>query len=217
MHVSDPDGSHFVALRHIASLHSTIGARTFLDVGCGTGRGVQFLLGRSLDASGVDPVPELIAQGVEKGIPNEKLKVANGDNLPFPDASIDVVFECGVLHHVPDPSVVVSEMMRVARHAVCLSDSNRFGQGAKAVRMIKLCLYRAGLWNSVRFLLTRGKMFSISEGDGISYSYSVYDSHAQLAQWAKHIWVIPTVGASPGMTWTSPLLSHSHALLVATR
>jgi ubiquinone/menaquinone biosynthesis C-methylase UbiE len=52
--------------------------------------------------------------------------------------SIDAAFECGVLHHVAEPSHVVGEMMRVARKAIFLSDSNRFGQGRLIARILKL-------------------------------------------------------------------------------
>jgi hypothetical protein len=56
----------------------------------------------------------------------------------------------------------------------------------------------------------------LSEQDGLSYSYSVYDSFNQLAKWADRITVLPTTAVT-SKTWFHPLLSASHVLLIAER
>ncbi len=53
---------------------------------------------------------------------------ASGLALPFKDDGFDAVVESSVLRHVSDPKAVVSEMIRVARKAVFLVDSNIFGR-----------------------------------------------------------------------------------------
>jgi ubiquinone/menaquinone biosynthesis C-methylase UbiE len=100
----------------------------------------------------------------------------SGAALPFADSSFDVVCEFAVLHHVPNRNAVVKEMFRVARKAVLISDSNRFGQGPRAARLIKLGLYKTKLWKAYNYLRTSGKGYRVTEGDGVAYSYSVYDS-----------------------------------------
>src|SRR5205807_1225287 len=65
--------------------------------------------------------------------------------LPYPDASFDAVVAIGVMHHVPDPSAVVAELVRVARRAVFISDANIYGAGSPASRIFKLALARTGL------------------------------------------------------------------------
>jgi ubiquinone/menaquinone biosynthesis C-methylase UbiE len=117
---------------------------------------------------------------------------ASGDALPFADASFDAVSEFSILHHVPDPSAVVAEMLRVAHRVVVIADSNRFGQGSWPARLFKLFLYKVGLWHAFDFLRTRGKRYQISEGDGLFYSYSVYDSYDQVAHWATRILFLPS-------------------------
>jgi hypothetical protein len=47
---------------------------------------------------------------------------------------------------------------------VFISDNNRFGQGSFLARLAKLALCKARLWSTLKFVQTRGKMYSISEG-----------------------------------------------------
>jgi ubiquinone/menaquinone biosynthesis C-methylase UbiE len=188
-----------------------------LDVGAGTGRAVLFLLNKGKEARGVEPVQALIKQATAKGLPENTILCGDGRSLPFDDRSFDAVLECGVLHHVAEPRLVVNEMMRVARKAVFLSDSNRFGQGGMGARVLKLALYKMGLWRAARYAQTRGRYYTISDGDGLAYSYSIYDSYNQLAEWADVIWCLPTIGDETAKSWFHPLLTSAHGLLCAIR
>ncbi|MDJ0795472.1 MAG: hypothetical protein QNJ51_01345 [Calothrix sp. MO_167.B12] len=107
-------------------------------------------------------------------------------------------------------------MMRVARKAIFLSDSNRFGQGSLLARWMKLALYKLGLWKWADFFRTRGKGYTITEGDGLAYSYSVFDSYDLLAEWADRIILIPT-DAMKSKSWFHPLLTSGHILICAIR
>lgn len=130
------------------------------------------------------------ANSVTRSVP---LLQASGNALPFADSSFDAVCEISTLHHVPNPSLVLAEMLRVARRSVIIVDSNRHGQGSFPARLFKLFLFKPGLWYAFDFLRTRGKRYQISEGDGLFYSYSVYDSYDQLARWADRILLFPPV------------------------
>jgi ubiquinone/menaquinone biosynthesis C-methylase UbiE len=217
MHVSEGD-EHYVALQYAAAIMGMLNADSVLDVGSGTGRSVRYFLDRDIPiVHGIEPVQALINQAVNKhNIPDALFTCGNGENLPFDSDSYDVLCEFGVLHHVPHPERVVKEMMRVARKAIFLSDANRFGQGAWPWRVAKLILYKAHLWPLVVYIKTRGKGYTISQGDGLFYSYSVYDSYDLLAQWGDRVFVIPTK-RSHNKTWFSPLLSEPHVLLCAIR
>lgn len=218
MHTSSEDDEHYNALTFMDLLCDRFNLATLLDVGTGSGRGVRFLLNRGRQVRGIEPVTALIEQAVRHGVPKELIIQGTGYSLPFEDKSFDAVFACGVLHHVAEPSRVVQEMMRVASRAVFLSDSNRFGQGRHIVRMLKLLLYKTHLWHTARLIQTRGKMYTISEGDGLAYSYSVFDSHSQLAEWADSIWLIPTSKDQGSVkSWLHPLITASHVLLCAIK
>jgi SAM-dependent methyltransferase len=216
-HTSCQADAHYAALEVINLLCDKLRLESLLDVGAGTGRGVRFLLDQKRNVRGIEPVKALIEQAEAKGVPKGAIVQGTGYSLPFEDDSFDAVFECGVLHHVAEPSRVVGEMMRVAKRAVFLSDYNRFGQGRYAVRMLKLGLYKSGLWHAARFVQTKGKMYTISADDGLAYSYSVFDSYSQLAEWANAMWLVPTGNEEPLKSWFHPLITASHVLLCAMK
>jgi ubiquinone/menaquinone biosynthesis C-methylase UbiE len=217
MHTSDKDAEHSKALAFIDAVSNLCNCNTFLDVGAGTGRGVRFFHEKGRYIRGIEPVSALIAVAESSGLPSGLISQGSGYHLPFENHSFDAVFECGVLHHVKDPAAVVSEMTRVAKRAIFLSDSNRFGQGSPAMRLIKLALYKTHLWNIARFAQTKGKMYHLSEGDGLAYSYSVFDSYAQLASWADRIEILSTASDLHLKSWFHPLLTAPSVLLCALK
>jgi len=201
------------------SVLRTLKVRSLLDVGSATGRGLPRFSEGLPDAliCGVEPVEALIRQGISSGV-NRGLPLlqASGDALPFADKSFDAVCEFGILHHVPAPALVIEEMLRVARNVVVISDANRFGQGRLPLRVIKLLLCKLKLWNVFDYLRTRGKGYQVSEGDGVFYSYSVYDNYHQIQQWAESIYLFP-IGEARSWSWFHPLLTASSVLLIAVR
>ena len=216
MHNASEDHEHNLALQYIEMISNEFGLKTFLDVGAGTGRGIRFLQDHGKEVRGIEPVAAMIAKAEANGVAKGVILQGSGYELPFEDGSFDAVFECGVLHHVADPARMVGEMTRVAKRAVFLSDSNRFGQGSHAARLLKTALYKCGLWRAARFVQTRGKMYIVSEEDGIQYSYSVFDSYRQLAARTQQIWLLPTAGQqSRHSSWLHPLLNSTHVLLCA--
>jgi ubiquinone/menaquinone biosynthesis C-methylase UbiE len=217
MHTSCETDEHYTALQFINLLSDRYKLGSFLDVGAGTGRGVSFFLNQKKNVLGVEPVRALIEQAETRGVPKGLIVEGTGYSLPFADASFDAVFECGVLHHVAEPSSIVGEMIRVAKKAVFLSDSNRFGQGSYASRLLKLGLYKCGMWRAARYVQTGGKMFALSEGDGLFYSYSVFDSYSQLGAWAGTILLVPTGRSSATMSWLHPLITAPSVLLCAIK
>jgi SAM-dependent methyltransferase len=89
-----------------------------LDLGCGQGNTTRFL-SRTLGATecvGVEYDPALVDYASTQPNP-DGVRFQQGDvtQLPFPDASFDVVFCRYLLVHVPDPMRGVREMMRVVR------------------------------------------------------------------------------------------------------
>jgi ubiquinone/menaquinone biosynthesis C-methylase UbiE len=192
---------------------------TILDVGCGTGRGMQELSGRmpSLTAFGIEPVRALIEQGVEKARIARGITLQGfGDKLPFADSSVDVVCAFAILHHIREPNDVIREMMRVAKKAVLIVDSNRFGQGSWPLRLFKLAMYKLGLWGMVNFLKTGGKGYLITQGDGLAYSYSVYDSLDCLARGASRLMLLPGEDGYAN-SWLHPLLTSQSIIAFAIK
>lgn len=218
MHAHEGAGDSF-CVSLVLSFLRILEIRSVLDVGSATGRGLrEFATGLpGALVCGVEPVAALVQQSAAAAITESVILLqASGDALPFADASFDAVTEFSILHHVSEPYAVVAEMLRVARRVVVIVDSNRFGQGAFPARLFKLLLYKTGLWRAFNYLRTGGKRYQISEGDGLFYSYSVYDSYDQVARWADRILVMPSL-PSGSRSWFNPLLSAEGIILIAIR
>jgi SAM-dependent methyltransferase len=90
---------------------------SFLDVGCGIGETDRLLEGRVAALSGVDVSSGMVERARESNGWAEYRTYAEGDPLPFGDASHDVCFAICVFHHVPRSQrrALVEEMKRVCR------------------------------------------------------------------------------------------------------
>jgi len=217
-------GEHDVALDYIIAQARTLGVTSILDVGAGTGRQVATLREAlpGVQIVGIEPVPELVEVGRRTySLGEDNLVVGDGLKLPFQDASFDFVIETGVLHHTPRPRAMILEMARVARRGVFLSDANRFGQGRPLARLAKLGIYMSGMWPTFYRLKTRGRNFEESVGDGVYYSFSIYDDLDVLQAWSDRLWIVPTM--QPTETdrrlarWFGTLLGAPHGLVCAVR
>jgi ubiquinone/menaquinone biosynthesis C-methylase UbiE len=206
MHVNGDD-EHSFALRFLIPAVRHLGIRSILDIGSGTGRGILTIkaaMPRISTLVGIEPSQELRHIGYSKGLSKSELIDGDAMNLTFGDGSFDVVCEFGALHHIPDPSKAVSEMLRVARRAVFISDSNNFGQGSWIVRTIKQAINAAHLWNVANFIKTNGKRYTISEGDGVAYSYSVFSDYEQICKTCESVYIVNTSNAGPNLYRTAP-------------
>jgi len=173
MHVDEGD-EHYRALDWLANLIRQNGYTSLLDIGSGTGRALRYLKERQpIRYLGIEPVEALRAQGHAQGLGEDELIDGNALALDLPDDSFDVVSEFGVLHHIKDHRKAVAEMCRVAKHGVFISDSNNFGQGSPLARFVKHSINAVGMWGMFDWVMTRGKGYHWSEGDGVFYSYSV--------------------------------------------
>jgi ubiquinone/menaquinone biosynthesis C-methylase UbiE len=212
MHVTDDD-AHGMALATFVGFAALKGATSVLDIGAGTGRALHKLRDELAGARlvGVEPVAELRSIGHKRGIPEDMLVDGDATRLPFADNEFDFVIETGALHHIANPAKAVAEMMRVARVGVMISDSNKLGQGSPLSRHLKSVVYRLGLWNFVIKIQTRGKMYKYSDGDGIFYSYSVYDNIDQIRNKFPRMFIMNT-GA---MTGTNPKNGSSNVMVIA--
>ena len=87
-----------------------------LDVGCGTGTTGRYLAPRVRNLHGVDISEEMLVKA-EGNVPKGSYSHYDGKNLPFDDATFDVVVAICVLHHVPVSMrpELVRDMVRVAR------------------------------------------------------------------------------------------------------
>src|SRR5262245_35775059 len=95
---------------------------TVLDIGSGSGIDLQLaarIVGDGGQAIGLDMtaamLEKLTACIAATGVSNVRLVEGNAENIPLPDASVDVITSNGVLNLVPDKQSAFAEMHRVLK------------------------------------------------------------------------------------------------------
>jgi len=136
--------------------------RRVLEIGCGNGADGVMFAQAGADYTGVDLTEAAITATREHfavaGLAGQ-FQTANAEQLPFPDASFDVVYSYGVLHHTPEPARAVREVHRVlkagGRAYVMLYHRHSFNYYARILgymraRVLLRILRRAGRWAADR-------------------------------------------------------------------
>ena len=93
-----------------------------VDLGCGGGLDV-FLAAKKVGATGkaigIDMTPQMIdlakRNAAKAGVTNVEFHLASIDNLPLPDASVDIVISNCVINLAPDKNKVFREIARVLK------------------------------------------------------------------------------------------------------
>lgn len=100
------------------------GDERLLDVGCGDGGVSRLLRERVAEVDAVDVVmsPEWSDE------PGLSFRVADGEQLPFADASFDLVHSKDSLHHMDDPAHALAEYRRVLKPggSALIVEANRY-------------------------------------------------------------------------------------------
>jgi ubiquinone/menaquinone biosynthesis C-methylase UbiE len=101
--------------RELLSAGALAGKRV-LDVGCGFGGSLVSLGARGASCVGIDPSHDELQMCRERlrlhGV-NARLVVGSGHDLPFPNASFDIVICTEVLEHIQQRERLVADMARV--------------------------------------------------------------------------------------------------------
>ncbi len=187
--------THPMAISAFAGMARFQGGGSILDVGAGTGRAVRILQDMFPDERviGVEPVEGMRKTGIETGlVKSDTLIEGDATDLQFADDEFNWVIETGILHHVPNWQKAVNEMVRVASRGIMISDSNAIGQGSVLGTTAKYTIKSLGLWNTLQWVQTRGKMYKYSEGDGVYYSFTAFDALAIIRRKFPEIRIMNT-------------------------
>jgi ubiquinone/menaquinone biosynthesis C-methylase UbiE len=111
-----------------------------LDVGCGTGRLLRSAARRwpKTHLIGVDPAPGMVAEA-RRLTPQARFHSGSAEQLPLPDASVDLVLSTMSFHHWQNQGAGLPEIARVLRSGgyFVLADASmpawwgRFDHGAR--------------------------------------------------------------------------------------
>lgn len=92
---------------------------SLLDVGCGSGILIKFLLdaNRGMKLFGLDITPKMVEVAKRKFANNSTVKITLGSavKMPYRDNSFDYVTCASSFHHHPDPLQSAREMVRVLK------------------------------------------------------------------------------------------------------
>jgi len=83
-----------------------------LDVGCGTGRLLSLLAERGAVGSGVEIAPEMV-EVARRANPQMDIHQGSAEDLPFDDATFDMVVTCLAYHHLDSREQFLAEAARV--------------------------------------------------------------------------------------------------------
>ena len=117
---ADLEQYHFEKLHHLPKLvpFDRYRGRRVLEVGCGAGTDLVRFARSGAIVSGVDVASSSIAlarQNVTLESLKANLLVADGEKLPFRDASFDLVYAHGVVQYTVDDRALVRECRRVLK------------------------------------------------------------------------------------------------------
>ena len=119
-----PDASceSFAGVANPFSLGALEPGEDVLDVGCGAGMDTLVaaqMVGPTGSVTGIDMTPEMVANArssvAEMRLDTVTIVEGSAEQLPFADASFDVVISNGVIDLIPDKDAVFSEITRVLR------------------------------------------------------------------------------------------------------
>ena len=105
----------------VTHLYERVAPATVLEVGCGEGHLAHHLVSSAARPKrfvACDIELSAAAPGLDRLI---ELRQASAYDLPFEDASFELVVCCEVLEHLSDPQRGLAEIVRVSRRAVLVS------------------------------------------------------------------------------------------------
>ncbi len=93
--------------------------KKMLEVGVGAGTDFLQWVRAGADAHGVDLTQHAVDHVTERlaqyKLTAKEIRVANAQQLPYPDNSFDLVYSWGVIHHAPDTQQCLRKLIRVAK------------------------------------------------------------------------------------------------------
>jgi ubiquinone/menaquinone biosynthesis C-methylase UbiE len=157
------------------------GAKTVLEVGCGTGHFTRWLADQGLRAVGLDISPAMLAEATKRnGVP---YVVGDALALPFADGSFDIVAFITTLEFVANPQRALSEAVRVARLGLLLGVLNKH-----SLLAVKRKISAKPPWSEARFF---------SPGELVRSLQDVAGTRLARILWRTTLWPVPGLRSLP--------------------
>lgn len=124
----DPHRSNIVEMEHrlMLDMLSPFRGKTVLDIGCGTGATLGYLLSRGLEITGIEPSPYMLDIATKNLGHRAELHRAKAEDLHFDDNSFNYSCMITVLEFVDDPRKALEEAFRVTRDRIFIGVLNPY-------------------------------------------------------------------------------------------
>ena len=185
--LEDDEYRHYARLRLLDKIHKTFAFKSFLDVGCGSGRLLRDYKERGVKSVGLELAKEI----VEYHASQQYIPVVQGgaQQLPFNSEAFDFVTCLGLIEHLSDPQSAIGELFRVTKPGgmALITVPNMVGPFPFFVPFWYLSgeRYRFGWKNMVGAMYNRGSFKKQLELSGwVVESVSPFKG-SSLLEWAK--------------------------------
>ncbi len=112
-----PHHSDIVEMEHrlLLNMLSPLRGKAVLDIGCGTGKTLEYLLYHGLEITGIEPSPYMLDIAAKNLGHRADLHRGKAESLPFDDNTFNYSSMIIVLEFVDDPWKALEEAFRVTR------------------------------------------------------------------------------------------------------
>lgn len=101
-------------LRHLGDVRG----KRLLDLGCGAGENSVYFAQRGAQCVAADYSPGMVDVALKLAAANRvsvEGRVVDAMAIDLPDNSFDIVYASNLLHHIPNPTLVLNEMQRILK------------------------------------------------------------------------------------------------------
>lgn len=109
------------------------GARSVLEVGCGTGHFAAWFAGKGLRVVGLDRAPAMLGE-MRRNFPGIPAILGDAHRLPFRTSAVDLAVFVTTVEFLDDPEGALAEAVRVARQGILIVALNRWSVGGLSRR-----------------------------------------------------------------------------------
>jgi SAM-dependent methyltransferase len=157
------------------------GARSVLEIGCGTGHFTRWMAALDFEVTGLDHSAAMLNEADVRG--GARFFVADAHALPLQNGSVDLAVMMTALEFTSDPQRALAEAIRIARTGLILGVLNRTSLLAWRRR-------RSGssTWNAARFF-SPDELLDLVERAGGDRVESLW--------WRTTLWPLPVIGSLP--------------------
>jgi ubiquinone/menaquinone biosynthesis C-methylase UbiE len=116
----DPNPLLALGMRVLSERLGPLPGLRVMDIACGTGCWMSTAVSKGANVVGIDLCEEMLAVAASKAELKGRVALAEADNLPIADGSVDLALCSFAVSYFPSASGALAEMARVVRSGGCV-------------------------------------------------------------------------------------------------